>query len=213
MNQSESIANLSKALAAANKVVENATKNAVNPHFKNKYADLAAVLDTVRAVYADNGLSVIQAAGAVYIEQKLHAVVETQLVHESGEWVRGTLMLPVKDPTAQGLGGAITYGRRYALAALAGIAQEDDDGNTASGAGPGPRSKPPAGAVTPARATDLEGPAAEVAAAIRLAKSLEDLAKIGPRVQVEVKDPAAVAALSMMFQERRAALSAPKAVK
>lgn len=211
MNQSESIASLSKALAAANKVVENATKNAVNPHFKNKYADLAAVLDTVRAVYADNGLSVIQAAGAVYIEQKLHAVVETQLVHESGEWVRGTLMLPVKDPTAQGLGGAITYGRRYALAALAGIAQEDDDGNTASGAGT--RSKPPAGAVTPARATDLEGPAAEVAAAIRAAKSLEDLAKIGPRVQAEVKDPAAVAALSAMFQERRAALSAPKAVK
>jgi hypothetical protein len=60
-------------------------------------------------------------------------IVETMLAHSSGEWVRGKVaMKPVKnDP--QGVGSCITYARRYSLAAIVGVAPEDDDGNQASG--------------------------------------------------------------------------------
>ncbi len=63
--------------------------------------------------------------------------ITTQLVHASGEWVRDRCVYPVAQRTSQGIGSAITYGRRYSLAALLGIAaDEDDDGNAASAGAP-----------------------------------------------------------------------------
>lgn len=129
MQKSESIVALAAALAKAQGEVENASKNAANPHFKSRYADLAEVLNTVRPVFAKHGLAVTQfpsfADGI--------ANVETILTHESGEWMAGTASAPVSKQDAQGVGSAITYLRRYSLAAVAGIAQEDDDANSAVG--------------------------------------------------------------------------------
>ena len=132
MQKSESIVALAAALAKAQGEVENASKNAANPHFKSRYADLAEVLNTVRPVFAKHGLAVTQFPsfdGGV-------AHVETILTHSSGEWMAGTASAPVSKQDAQGVGSAITYLRRYSLAAVAGIAQEDDDANGAVGQKP-----------------------------------------------------------------------------
>lgn len=129
MNRSESIAAISAAIAKAQAEVENASKNSANPHFKSRYADLAELLNTVRPVFAAHSLAIIQApsfdAGV--------ASVETMVSHSSGEWISSVCSSPVGKQDAQGVGSAITYLRRYSLAAMCGIAQEDDDGNSAVG--------------------------------------------------------------------------------
>lgn len=131
MHKSESVANLAKALAAAQGELENASKVANNPHFKSKYADLAEIINTVRPVLSKHGLSIVQfpafADGL--------AVVETILLHESGEFLAGGCAAPVSKQDAQGVGSAITYLRRYSLAAACGIAQQDDDAESAVGRG------------------------------------------------------------------------------
>ena len=128
MNKSDSIKELAAALAKAQGEIENASKNAANPHFRSKYADLAEVLNTVRPVFAKHGLSVTQFPSY----ENGVASVETVLAHASGEWMAGVSSAPVSKPDPQGVGSATTYLRRYSLAAVAGIAQEDDDANAAS---------------------------------------------------------------------------------
>lgn len=127
MNMSETVSKLFTALAKAQGEVENASKSSVNPHFRSKYADLAEILNTVRPVFASNGLSVVQfpSFDGTYVS------VETVLTHSSGEWMSGVISAPVSKLDAQGVGSATTYMRRYALAAAAGVAQEDDDANLA----------------------------------------------------------------------------------
>lgn len=128
-NQSESIAALAAALAKAQGEIKGAAKDTANPFFKSKYADLASVWEACRAELTKNGLSVIQTTD----DGGNGITVVTTLAHSSGEWIRGRLtMRPVKDDP-QGVGSAITYARRYALAAIVGVAPEDDDGNAASG--------------------------------------------------------------------------------
>jgi len=129
MKMSETIAELAKALAAAQAEIENASKASVNPHFKNRYADLAEILNTSRPVLSKHGLSIVQMP--FFSEGKVG--VETVLMHESGQWIANELLGPCVKQDPQGVGSAITYYRRYSLAAFAGIAQEDDDANTASG--------------------------------------------------------------------------------
>jgi hypothetical protein len=126
---SETIADLAKALAAAQAEIENAAKGSINPHFRNKYADLAEILNTSRPVLSKHGLSIVQMPG--FEDGKVS--VETVLMHESGQWIANTLLGPCSKLDPQGVGSAITYYRRYSLAAFAGIAQEDDDGSAASG--------------------------------------------------------------------------------
>jgi len=138
MNKSESIAALSAALATAQGEVENASKNAKNPHFRNNYADLAEILNTVRPVFSRHGLSLVQMPS--FSDGVCH--VETLLTHASGEWISNTASAPVGKLDAQGVGSAITYLRRYSLAAFCGIAQEDDDGNAASQREAKPAAKP-----------------------------------------------------------------------
>ena len=128
-NMSAAIGTLAKALAAAQSQIEGAKKDSENPFFRAAYADLASVWEACRTPLSNNGLAVIQT-----VDGSPEVVwVTTTLAHSSGEWIRGTLrMKPVKaDP--QGIGSAITYARRYALAAIVGVAPEDDDGNAASG--------------------------------------------------------------------------------
>lgn len=132
MEMSENINELSGALAKAQGSIKGALKDVENLFFKAKYADLASVWDACRGPLSANGLSVIQTTGIVH-DHPEHVLIETQLNHSSGQWVRGSiLMKPVKiDP--QGILSCITYARRASLSAMVGVAPEDDDGNAASG--------------------------------------------------------------------------------
>jgi hypothetical protein len=127
--QSEQIGELAKALAIAQGKITGALKDSANPFFKSKYADLASVWDACRGPLSENGLAVIQQTES----DDSGVFVITTLAHSSGQWMRSRLRLHPKDDTPQGMGSAITYGRRYALAAAVGVAQVDDDGNAASG--------------------------------------------------------------------------------
>jgi hypothetical protein len=134
MNKSTTIAELTKALVKVQAAIGPAAMNSTNPHFRSKYADLNSIWDACRTLLTENGLAVIQtnAPGEVGV------VVETTLAHESGEYITSELFLPLDKNTPQGVGSAITYGRRYGLAAIVGIvADEDDDGNAASKNGNG----------------------------------------------------------------------------
>lgn len=132
MNRSGEIGAIAGALAEAQGEIENAVKNSNNPAFRSKYADLAAVTGVIREVFPKYGLAYTQGCGSGYNQNgKLIVAVTTLLTHKSGEWIESSLTLPCSKEDAQGVGSAITYGRRYSLAAMAGIAQEDDDGNAA----------------------------------------------------------------------------------
>lgn len=115
----------------AKKAFGKAVKNATNPHFKNKYPDLACVLDAVTDSLNDNGLMLTQ------IGEKLddNFVVRTMVFDENGHSIDFGIIpvKPVKDDP-QGFGSALTYARRYGLMTAFGLAPEDDDdGNRASG--------------------------------------------------------------------------------
>ena len=127
MPTSPTIAALAAALVKAQSAMGGAKKDSTNPHFKTAYADLASVWDACRAPLANAGLSIVQLVSS----DPTHAIIETILAHSSGEWVSSTLAVPLTKSDAQGLGSAITYGRRYALAAIVGVCPADDDGEAA----------------------------------------------------------------------------------
>jgi hypothetical protein len=127
MPTSPTIAALAAALVKAQSALSGAKKDSTNPHFRTAYADLASVWDAARAPLANAGLSIVQLVSS----DPTHAIVETILAHSSGEWVSSTLAVPLTKADAQGLGSAITYGRRYALAAIVGVCPADDDGEAA----------------------------------------------------------------------------------
>lgn len=128
---------IAKALATAQSEFSTIVKNKTNPHFKSKYADLAAVIDAVRPALTKNGLTVSQVL-------RLHAdgngvYLETVLMHSSGQIM--TSSYPIAHGlTPQQMGSALTYARRYSLCAILGVAaDEDDDGGSAeAGAGKKP---------------------------------------------------------------------------
>lgn len=129
MIKSETIGELAKALAIVQSKLRPAVKDASNPFFKSRYADLNSVWDSCRQLLTENGLSVVQ-TNQITLEG---VIVETILLHASGEYIGGELFLPLAKQDPQGVGSAITYGRRYGLAAIVGIvSDEDDDGNAAS---------------------------------------------------------------------------------
>jgi hypothetical protein len=131
MNQSEQINELSKALSTAQSQMTFARKDSKNPFFKSSYADLSSVWDACREPLTKNGLAVIQTFDSNHDENTV--IVVTTLTHSSGQWINSRLKLPLVKKDPQGLGSAITYGRRYSLAAIVGvIADEDDDGNAAT---------------------------------------------------------------------------------
>lgn len=142
MNCSEKISELATALAIAQGEMTHAKKESVNPHFKSKYADLSSVWDAIREPLSKNGLCVTQ----LPMDDNGKSVLLTVLMHKSGEFVEShTPILSLKND-AQGYGSALTYARRYALASIIGISQDDDDGNDAT--------KPPVKTMTE-RATSI----------------------------------------------------------
>lgn len=180
---SDSVAALAAALAKAQGMMSHASKDANNPHFKSRYADLAAVWSAVREPLSANGLSVVQT-----VAQGDGTVgVRSLLLHASGEWISSLLEMPVAQKTPQGYGSALTYARRYALAALVGIAQDDDDAEAATRPSapvlppvqkrtPLPREQPPASPPPqPAAPTPDEDPVERALIAISEAQAAEDL--------------------------------------
>lgn len=129
MQTSESINELATALSKAQGEITGALKDSANPFFKSNYADLASCWDACRSALTKNGLAVTQFPTT----DPTGSYLVTTLMHSSGQWMRSSLILKSKDDTSQAMGSAITYARRYALAATVGIAQVDDDGNQASG--------------------------------------------------------------------------------
>lgn len=128
MNTEHATPELFKALSSAQAEIQNAGKNASNPHFKSKYADLAEVLTTIRDTFPKHGLSLIQSP---HFDGSM-ASVTTMVAHASGGYITSTASCVPAKSDAQGIGSATTYLRRYSGAAMAGIAQEDDDGNAAA---------------------------------------------------------------------------------
>jgi len=130
ITQSESIQAISKALLQAQIEVDRVVKNAKNPHFKSTYADITAVIDAVKPALNNNGITFLQLPCP---SENDEIRITTRLLHESGEWIDSTITIPLSKKDAQGYGSGITYARRYSLAAIMGLPQEDDDGNNASG--------------------------------------------------------------------------------
>ena len=133
---------LSKALLKAQGQMGKLIKDSVNPHLKNKYASLAAVIDAVRQPLTDAGVVLYQAASTV----ENGVLVRSMLIHgESGECIEDQLLMPVDKPTPQAIGSAITYGRRYLIMLQCGLApddEDDDDGNKASNRQPQQAQRP-----------------------------------------------------------------------
>lgn len=130
MTRSDSIAQLAAALAKAQPAIAPAIKDANNPYFKSKYADLGEVWRVVQAAFAPQGLSVIQIPEAA---ENGAVTLTTIIMHETGEWIAGTMPVRVQKDDPQGVGSGITYARRYALSAMCGVVAEDDDGEAAMG--------------------------------------------------------------------------------
>jgi len=119
------------ALAAAQAEIENATKGSMNPAFRSKYADLAEVLNTCRPVLSKHHIAIIQSTA--FDGSMVH--VTTTLAHKDGGYVSATASAVPAKTDGQGIGSCTTYLRRYQLAAMTAIGQEDDDGQSAAHAG------------------------------------------------------------------------------
>jgi hypothetical protein len=129
MQTSENLNELATALAKAQGEITGALKDSANPFFKSKFADLASCWDACRSALSKNGLAVTQFPQS----DPTGTYLVTNLLHSSGQWMRSDMVLQPKDETSQAMGSALTYARRYALCAVVGVAQVDDDGNAASG--------------------------------------------------------------------------------
>ncbi|KKK65068.1 hypothetical protein LCGC14_2977860 [marine sediment metagenome] len=124
VKKSESITALAPALLAAQKEIGVAVKGSENPYFKSKYADLQAVIETVKEPLNNNGIVFLQA---------VDESIETILLHESGEFISSqTPIFCKKENDPQAFGSGVTYSKRYALQAILGLPTADDDGNAAA---------------------------------------------------------------------------------
>jgi hypothetical protein len=193
-------AKLFPAFVKAQKGMGDLLKTNTNPHFKSKYADLAAVVEAVLPALHANGFGLMQPphSDGDIVE------VETILVHESGGYIRSVLAMRPSKNDPQGVGSAVTYARRYALQSIAGIAPEDDDGNAASGPRPVSKQaeapKPPTLAERADR-LDATLKAIENAPALEKAWRLAD----GLRKELDEKDPDRLATSTAIYDERLAA--------
>jgi len=124
--KSEKVGELFTALSKFQGEITNAHKGTQGHGYS--YADLASILDMVKAGLAENGLSVVQMPSQA---EQGYIAVETMVAHSSGQWIEQSYSMPIpenkRNSAAQNMGSAITYARRYSLAAALGIAQTDDD--------------------------------------------------------------------------------------
>ena len=137
MRTSEQINEIATALSKTQAKLEDAVKDSTNPHYKSDYATLSSVLEAVRKPLSENGLCIIQTTD--YDEDRI--ILTTMLCHSSGQWLSSKTPLLMSKQDMQGLGSALSYARRYALAAIVGISQKDDDGEAVAGLGHSPAPK------------------------------------------------------------------------
>lgn len=131
---SPTIAELAKAFVKAQGTFESAVAKSENPGFKrgakpSKYADIENVANAYSKQLAANGLGLLQPPVS---RNGQSVTIITILIHESGEWIRTRLTMRPTQANPQGVGSAITYGRRYSAQGLLNISVADDDGNAAS---------------------------------------------------------------------------------
>jgi hypothetical protein len=129
MKKTDNLNELFTALSKAQGEIENAKKDSTNPFFKSKYADLAEVINVAKEPLSNNGLSVLQLPS----NEDGVVTVSTILAHSSGQYIINDISATAEKLDIQTIGKLITYLRRYSYSAIVGIAQEDDDGNAASG--------------------------------------------------------------------------------
>jgi hypothetical protein len=131
MKTSEQINEIAAALAKAQAGVKSALKDSFNGGFKSKYADLSAVKEAIGDTLSKNDIAVVQAHGILDTGQ---VVLATRLMHKSGQWIESQYLVKPTKEDPQGYASATTYARRISLSAMVGVvADEDDDGNAASG--------------------------------------------------------------------------------
>jgi hypothetical protein len=133
MKMSETIGAIAPALVKAQAEIKPIIKDSTNPAFRSKYTSLDAIMEVVRPVLAKHGLFVVQSVlDTIDGEHSTSIMVESRVIHASGEWIAGVVQVPVMQQTSHGFGSALSYGRRYSLSALLSLASdEDDDGNGA----------------------------------------------------------------------------------
>lgn len=130
MTHSETTGKIALALAKAQGAIEGAPKDSSNPHFNSRYADLASIVDACRPALAANEIAVLQSPSA---DANLVRMT-TLLLHSSGEWIQSDeLQVQARDANPQAVGSCLTYLRRYQLAAMVGVAPDDDDAEAAEG--------------------------------------------------------------------------------
>jgi len=126
---SETVGKIAGALAKAQSGMTMIECNSSNPFFNSKYASLSAVLEVALPKLNENGIALVQ--GNRWGNTDSGFYITSMLVHSSGEWIKSEIRMPVTKKDAHGIGAATTYGRRYLLSSMVGVAQADDDGNGA----------------------------------------------------------------------------------
>lgn len=117
------------ALFLAKQKFVKAARDKQNSHLKNRYATLDSMLDAVEPALEENGIMVIQSMTPESTPDSIQ--LETILMHKSGQSATFCMMMPIVKRDPQGVGSAMTYARRYSLAAALGISQADDDAQLA----------------------------------------------------------------------------------
>lgn len=202
MKTSESIINISAALVAAQSDAVSAKFDSINPHFRNKYASLAEVIDTMKPVLAKHGLSIIQLPE---VSDTGSVVLTTRIIHTSGEWMESCYPINPTKNDPQGWGSGITYARRYTAPGILFIAsEEDDDGNAASQPASRPRSSEP----------PMAKPSAEVMRIVdglrpqvESASSKDELKEVWIAAGIDKNNLPLYAACLALFNQRLLALS------
>jgi len=128
MKTSETLTKFIEAFGKAQSSIKFAVENATNPHLKNRYADLSAVIDAIKPALANQQIAFVQMPESSD-DGKLH--LTTRLMHISGEYIESTASCPLPKNDPQGFGSALTYLRRYSLSAICGLYADDDDGQGA----------------------------------------------------------------------------------
>lgn len=143
MNKSESIVEISKAMAKFQSEVKQPFKDANNPFFKSKYVPLESVVESITSIAPQHGISFVQWASN---DENGRVGVATMIMHTSGEYIEfDPVYMNADKNTAQGAGALISYLKRYSLSAVFGItSDQDDDGNQASGNSSKPKTQPKA---------------------------------------------------------------------
>ena len=216
---SEGVGKISAALAKAQGAIEAAKKDRLNTFFTARYATLAAVWEACRAALSANGLAVVQSP--VDGDDETRVGMVTLLSHESGEWMRSEMTAPVMPQslkggavgprTPQSVGSALTYLRRYALAAMVGVSSDDDDGAAASNTDKGTERERLADAAHPSPPADLVALEATYVDALAAATTLQDTKRIGVRIAKVGFEPAATKRLGVVYTAALARV-APKVV-